>query len=508
MPPAVAGQQLQEVLRQSTRSAFLRIVNLTRQPLRLDDGAEGRDVRTYINSDSGDTRSSVTTISYSTEDNPACAARGFWIAAPSALIAPGQLHDAGITGQGFMLGVRSTLHYVMEAPHSVEETKVRIKIHFQSPWVGRRRISATDAASFVVVQSACDGKTNLSCVVHILDPRHLPKLEVLTAAPAKALSTSSSSTQGVVDVQKPDEELTRLVRKHCLSDHELRIPSVRALVTTFSASLCHNESRDHRDTSSPRHLSGQLSDCFAGFELVYRIGPEVFKRVFMATESAHLSSAVPAGDANPGVVLSATAYISERKTTTSMSTPSASLFERVGQRLPLMDQCLALQRLLTSTLSPVVCRMLESVLGVKWREDDTMKSVAAHLWPLEGEGGKASILDLEGLLDALRQLWSRLVPSQGDLGANVFVEAPPVDDVLPPLELLCAAWAEQAELDNAALSKAAASACTLFEVFGCREAAEEVEGSFCPKGANGRRRTSAKKSLAAASVEQRSTVVS
>lgn len=482
--------KLSLALKQSGRSALVRVVNLTRYDLKIVDAR-------------GITRE-----------------RG-WIRAPAERIAAMSLHDLGVIRQGSgYAGVQGEIKYVLEAPKGSDEARVLLRASWQSPWAGRRNMEVEDVAEtpLFVIQATSDKNPNLVGTVHVINLRQLPVLEVLSAI---ALSPQGSGAA------KHGLDVTEHVTKHMTSAHELRLPSVRELVRQAAAEASRSQPqharksrarpaapsgasvvppspRQHllsvgaesvangfdknksllsvaspRDwgttttsdwnvnvsdpsaaTTSPTDFANHMlrTDFASELDVLYRIGPEVFRHIFSAHESVNISSAVPGGTGLEGTILAAMEAVEGEDS-------EGALNATIGTS----DRALLCQKLLTSALSPVVQSALAaSDLGPGWAQTAEARKIdlEAHLWPCEGQTAE---LDAEGLLEVLRALGDRIsaAAKPGALEASAFAR-------LVPLERLVSRWAEQADLDDAIVSDAAEAAGVLLEAFNLDDVAVRV----------------------------------
>lgn len=464
---SLASGQLAMILRQATRSVLIRIVNLTRRALILESGDD-------MLSDM------VNTV-------------GFWIQRPTDRIAPGGFADLGVTGHGFLMGLRGEFAYTLEAPHSTEEERVRVHIQWQCPWVGRRRIVASDRANLFVVQANCDAQNNLAGAVHIMDPHDLPRLELLSAVAMMSELDMGQSTDAATDVSK-------LIRPYLISPHELHIPSVRALLAAANQSV----SRGDRGSVTTADSASRMRAATV-LRLKYRIGPEVFRREFAPTSAANVSTAMAGGGASIATILDSVADLKAEGGSGWGGGAAVGAADTLGSELQLPERALALQTTMTTAASPIVCQQLQEVRGSDWpssrsllksplspglkrggtlspaAHDKDKVEAAVHLWPAPGAAAATATsseslaaaasaglftLDAEGLLAALRVVWTRF-PAASAVG--------PVDTVLAPLRDVVTTWAEQEELDDASLDAACAAASAVLRVLDREDAAAEVE---------------------------------
>lgn len=396
------GGRLATVLRQATRSCLVRITNLTQHRLAMD----GRGLLD---------------------------AQGFWVAEPSACIDPHSFCDLGIVNQGLQLSTRGSLCYVVETPENNRDRRVQIVIDWDVPWLRQRNLQVRESGDILAVKIFADRQVNLVGLVHIVDPRCLPTLEVLDA-----VALASNTGNG--------EDVTELVQE-ISKQHELVIPSVRVLLGQAKRRVLNAASNVNEESTD------QVRDPYTGLQISYRIGPEVFRRVYSPSERVHLSTAQPGGDGAEDTVLAA------------LEARGPELEVEEQTTLSPAEQALLLQRHLAEGLMPLVGKAFKSI-----PQGD--QPGTAHFWPADGGApdGAENVLDAQGILHVLRHSWPQ-VASRRFAG----LKDEPVDHLLSPLEDLCSAWANQAEMEPALVAEAATCGGKLCRLFGLEEAAAAME---------------------------------
>ena len=257
------------LLLQATRSALVRIVNLSQHALILTT-----DIRREFS-------------------------RGFWITRPSERIAPLCYHDFGIAGHGWLSGTRGWVKYQIEAPRNDQERQFRLEISWASPWVGPCRVSAEPTVDvFDHRETHSNWEHNQVSSVHLLDRRDLPELMVLDSV--------ALVNQSLGEEPRSGSQLTKVVQEQMASRYELRISSVRAFLGQGAANK-------HTGYMEPG----------ASLEILYRIGPQVFTQTFGPNEPIHISSAVPGGTGHTDTILAAVEAQVSDSTATDQAMPNA-----------------------------------------------------------------------------------------------------------------------------------------------------------------------------------------
>jgi len=400
---SLKGGRLASVLRQATRSCLIRITNLTQYRLTMD----GRG---------------------------ALDAQGFWVLEPPACIDAHTFSDMGISNNGLQLTTRGSLCYVVEGPENNRERRVQLFIDWDVPWIRQKTLKARDAGEIMAVKTFTDRQQNLVGLIHIIDPRNLPMLEVLDSV---ALASNTDS----------GEDMTEIVRE-IARPFELVIPSVRVLLGRAK------RIRSQADDGE------KGSHSYTGLQISYRIGPEVFRRVYAPGERVHLSAAQPGGDGEEETVLAALEARGEEHK------------REAEPELGPQDQALLLQSELAEGMMPSIRKGLKSVPKADWPH-------VSHWWPPNGSEAdcgetevlpkEALVLDAAGVLQVLHGHWgivSRRIPAAREIDE---------EELLFPLDDLVDAWMHQADLEPALVREAAAAGSALCLLFGAEEAAANIE---------------------------------
>lgn len=364
-------------LEQSSRSCFLRIVNLTRQALLLDEEAS---------------------------DMP----QSVWVREPARKIAGLSFHDFGLRSSRW--GTKGTVSYRIDAPLDAEEKAFRVEVSWS---MHIRCKSWTGPGGVFILESHTSGVHNHVGVFHVLNPRNLPHLDVLEAL--------AMVRQGPKAAPHAGKDITEHTVDKMTSQHELKIPVVQAFVRAKNTSL---------------YIS-------------YRIGPEVFRRIFGPQDQLHLSSALSGGTGDTVTVLSAVEAASTNNDATDAETTP-------------VQRALHLQRILTGALNPVVDERLTIAVGKSWMQQARVSPL--HIWTREdGDTGAPPELDAQGLCEVMRRFWPMLVEQET---ASI--------EMLVPVETLVLKWASQEDLREATLLNALTASVTLLHVFALDAAADEV----------------------------------
>lgn len=437
---------------------------------------------------------------------------GVWAKRPEPIIDGDDMCEFGVASTGFMAGTQGQIVYVIETPRDAAEEAARIKITWQNQWVGKRVVSSEDTGSVFVVSAHMNPSYNLSAAVHIIDPTRVPRLELLQA---RAVS-SSKCDQPLHGTEVPEgagEDVFAHVYKMCTpNDVRLNISARSFLSSLYKKGI----------------------DPGSSLWVQYRIGPEVFARLFGPNENVHLSAAVAGGEDNANVVLSA-------KASHDSHDIGSSGYQKGGsQDIPDDDgdmkctqRALRVQRILVEAVWPSVRDKMDVAFGKNWMSDLPPSSpltqmdlgFSVHLWePIGSRRGLASfspasttnvIQDNSPNKPPQRSTVSSPAlsnfsipspsksPSSNSSPSRLDHLLPPgimdeldfegliavlkghwqvfsylgitAEDALPPLEKLVSAWGEQTELDDKLVDQAAASVAVLCEKFGRSSAAMQAE---------------------------------
>uniref|UniRef100_A0A7S1ABD8 Uncharacterized protein n=1 Tax=Noctiluca scintillans TaxID=2966 RepID=A0A7S1ABD8_NOCSC len=354
IPSSLNNGRLAGLLLQATRSALVRIVNLSQHALILTT-----DIRREFS-------------------------RGFWITRPSERIAPLCYHDFGIAGHGWLSGTRGWVKYQIEAPRNDQERQFRLEVSWASPWVGPCRVRAEPTVDVFTTETHSNWEHNQVSSVHLIDRRNLPELQVLDSL--------ALVNQSLGEEPRSGSQLTKVVQEQMASRYELRISSVRAFLGQGAANK-------HNGYMEPG----------ASLEILYRIGPQVFTQTFGPNEPIHISSAVPGGTGHTDTILAAVEAQVSNSTATDQAMPNAERALQI-QRQFTAALTLSVHTKLVSAFGTDYLHYTNVSSAHQWQplakkggssstdalpefDAHALLKLLRHYWTVLGNGSEMSVLD-------------------------------------------------------------------------------------------------------------------